>query len=513
MNKLSELIKLVSPNKIKQISILSPSLSKDTKLVQLYQGIYTQKFQTDADAIQALYGGGQIGSKYSKLKNDLENRLLNVLLASDLTNSQMNARQKAFFKYFKIWAAANILIRLGIINYSTRILEKTLKHFEKNEFTNLSLETSMLLRNHYYRHLGDAKKGAYYNEKTNLLLAQYNAEIVLSGYMEQIVVHYVKEKGDNSHLDEIIDEYIQKAKEILPAEVNATIIYRIKMLEVTKCMNLHDYEATAKICEEAVGYFEVNKQHFRTYIVIFINQWIISCTQLKAYKKATELVQKALTYLQPGEFNWFKLMEYRTQLAFYKQDYTRAYTTYRTIIRHSNFSELPDPVQEEWRLYEAYAQFVFLAGRVEGPKSGYKKFKVHKFLNDIFIFSQDKKGLNIPILVIHICYLLMYQKYNTIIDKMEGLDKYRQRYLSTEKHKRSNIFIKMLLLFFKNNFDAKLVSKEAQNYLEELRKYPFNILTSDHELEIIPYEHLWNIILDLKKPVNHTTPGRSVFQY
>ncbi|GAB5552115.1 MAG: hypothetical protein Sapg2KO_17060 [Saprospiraceae bacterium] len=512
MNKLSELIKLVSPNKIKQISILSPSLSKHTKLVQLYQGIYTQKFQTDADAIKVLYGLGPVGSKYSKLKNDLETRLLNVLLASDLTNSQMNARQKAYFKYFKIWAAANILIRLGIINYSTRILEKTLKHFEKNEFTSLSLETSMLLRNHYYRHLGNAKKGAFYNKKTNLLLAQYNAEIVLSGYMEQIVVHYVKEKGDNSHLDQVIDEFITKAKEILPKETNATIIYRMKMLEVTKCMNLHNYEATAKICEEVVAYFEEYKQHFRTYIIIFINQWIISCTQLKAYKKATELVQKALTYLQPGEFNWFKLMEYRTQLAFYKQDYTTAYKTYRAIIRHSNFLELPDPVQEEWRLYEAYAQFVFLAGQVEGPKNGYKKFKVHKFLNDIFIFSQDKKGLNIPILVIYLCYLLMYQKYNTIIDKMEGLEKYRQRYLSTEKHKRSNIFIKILLLFFKNNFDAKVANKEVQPHLDELSKYPFNILTSDHELEIIPYEHLWNIILCLKKTGYPAIQRRSTFQ-
>lgn len=513
MNKLSELIQLVSPNKIKQISILTPSLAKDTKLMQLYDGIYNRKFQTDADAIQALYGAGPIGSKYSKLKNDLETRLLNVLLASDLTNSQMNARQKAYFKYFKIWSAANILLRLGIINYSTRILEKTLKHFEKNEFTNLSLETCVLLRNHYYRHLGDAKKGAFYNEKIDLLLAQYNAEIVLSGYMEQIVVNYVKEKGNNGHLNQKIDEYIIKAKEILPKERNATIIYRTKMLEVTKYMNLHDYESTATICAEAVEFFETHKQHFRTYIIIFINQWIISCTQLKAYKKATVLVQKALTYLQPGEFNWFKLMEYRTQLAFHKQDYTLAYKTYKAVFKHTNFATLPSPVQEEWRLYEAYAQFVFLAKKVDRDQTGVKKFKVHKFINDIFIFSQDKKGLNIPILVIHLCYLLMYEKYNTIIDKMEGLDKYRQRYLLTEKHRRSNIFIKMLLLFFKCNFDPKIAAPQVQKYLNELAKYPFNILTSDHELEIIPYEHLWEMLLDLKKYSQGRTKPRSSYSF
>lgn len=471
--------------------------------MQLYEGIYYRKFRSDAEAIQALYGDGVIGSKYSKLKNDLENRLLNVLLASDLTNAQMNARQKAYFKYFKIWGAANVLLRLGIINYSTRILEKTLKHFEKNEFTLLSLETAVLLRNHYYRHLGDAKKGAYYNEKIEVLLAQYNAEVILSGYMEQIVVHYVKEKGNNSHLDSFIDECITKAKAILPEQISATITYRMKMLEVTKYMNLHDYETTADICEKVVAYFEKNKQHFRTYIIIFINQWIISCTQLKAYQKATELVQKALFYLQTGEFNWFKLMEYRTQLAFYKQDYSLAYSTYKQVIRHPNLNALPEPVQEEWRLYEAYAQFAFLAGKVEEIKNGSKKFKVHKFLNDISIFSQDKKGLNIPIMIIHISYLLMYQKYNSIIDKMESLDKYRQRYLLTEKHVRSNIFIKMLLLLVKNNFNPKTARIEVKHLLEELVKHPFNILTSDHELEIIPYEHLWELLLSLDRRLPH----------
>lgn len=141
MKNLKSLIQLLTPNKIRQIRVLDSNLNRDTKLMQLYAGIHSEQFQNDAEAIQALYGNKPTGSKYSKLKNDLESRLLNLLIVSDQANSKMNERQKAFFKYFKTWAAAVLLIKLGRTKNGIRLLERSLKHFEKHEFTFLALET------------------------------------------------------------------------------------------------------------------------------------------------------------------------------------------------------------------------------------------------------------------------------------------------------------------------------------------------------------------------------------
>lgn len=504
MHRLKELVDLISPTKIKKIKLLCASVKDQTKVMQLYYGIYNNSFDSDEDAIRDLYQEEErLGTKYSKLKNDLENRLLNVILASDMTNPNMNNRQRTFYKYFKTWSAANILLRMGIINYAVRLLEKTLKHFEKNEFTFLALESCQLLRNHYFRHIGDQRKGDYYQKKTSLYLKQYHTETILAGYMDHIVAHYVKDKSDTAYLQQQIDQYVEKAQQDLPQQLNATIIYRLKMLEVFKYMNAHDYRQTARVCEEAVQFFEKEKPDFRTYITIFLNQWIISSTQLKQYQKAKDLVLQAFQYLEVGEYNWFKLMEYKTQLAFYMKDYNLAYTTFRHVNQHPNLSQLPEVVQEKWRLYEAYVQFVKSIGKVTADSQPTKRFRLYKFLNDVNTFSKDKRGLNIPITIIQSCYEISSHDFDKMINRMEAIDKYRIRYLNEEKYLRSNIFIKMLILLVKSDFCPKQTSEKVKPYLEELKKYPFNEMTNGHELEIIPYTDLWNLTLEKLKSPDH----------
>ncbi len=499
MKKLRTLVDLLTPMRIKQIDILSSKLSNKTKLMQLYEGIRSGLFKTDQQAIFALYGPSAKGNSYSKLKNDLESRLLNLLIAADLTNNKMNSRQKAYFKYFKNWAAANILIRIGNIDDAIRILEKTLKHFEKHEFVFLALETAKLLRNHYFRHLGDFKKGTYYDELTNFYLQQYTADVKISGYLEKIVAEKVKAKHYNADFTATINEYFDKAQAILPSELNGDLYYRFKMIELNKLMHVHDYQRTSVLCEEVVSYFEANYKDYRTYIIITLNKWIICCIQLQEYQQAINLSKKAEAYLTVGEFNWFKFMEYRTQLAFYQENYSMAYETYSKVIKHPKLVDMPAHIQEEWKLYEAYSQFVRLAGFVDGHSSNVQKFKVQKFLNGLYVFNHDKKGLNITINMIHICFMIMYRQWNQIIDKTEALDKYRQRHLSSKKHERSNIFTKMLMTLVKNNFDPDKTRSKVAPLKEALINAPLDELNTIHEVEIIPYEKLWKILMTVLK--------------
>lgn len=502
MKRLKELVDLISPAKIKRAKLIDSSMGKKTKTMQLYYGIYYKKFSSDEAAVNALYGKKNVGTCYSKLKHDLERRLLNVMLASDLTTSKMNERQRAYYKYFKTWTAANILLRMGLFNYAIRLFEKTLKHFQKNDFTFLALESCRLLRNHYFRHVGDRKKGNHYHDLTNLYLEQYQVEVQLAGYMDQIISFYVKDKGDTSHLQKQIDQYVEAAQEIVPRQINGNIYYRLKMLEVTKYMNAYDYEKTAETCKNAVNYFVREKPDFRTYIIIFLNQWIISCTQLKKYHEAKQLVKRSFQYLERGEYNWFKVMEYQTHLAFNMQDYVLAYETYQVVIKHPGLSQLPEVIQEKWKLYEVYAQFLLKLGKVPLKEPPKKKFRLYKFLNEIHIFSKDKRGLNIPITIIQACFEICTQRFDRMINRMEALDKYRIRYLNEQIYLRSNIFIKMLIQLVKADFCPYRVQEKVAPHLSELQRYPFNEMTKGHELEILPYTDLWNLLMEELKSQN-----------
>lgn len=490
------MVQVVTPGKIKKISILSPRTSKQTKLMQLYEGIYYQKFPDQEAALLDIYGTREVGSRFSKLKNDLENRLLNILLVMDLSAGKKNQRSQAYLKYFKTWAAANILVKLGITNYGIYLLEKVLRHFQKYEFTYLCLETTKVLRNHYFRHLGDLKKGNTYEQLTQKYLEQYIAETRLGGYLEYIVAHYVKQKSNKAQLNQTIERYLEEADQILPAELNGTIIYRKKMLEVSKFLNINDYRSAAQVCEQAVRHFETKQQYYRTYLVIFLNHWIACATQLRKYQLGTDLVQKALLQLKAGEYNWFKLMQHRIQLAFYKKDYELAYQTYRQVFQQPQLKKLPIQIQEEWKVLEAFAQFVRLAGHADRlENSRRKKFRVHRFLNNLEVFSRDKKGMNIPILIIHTSYLFLYRYYDQIIDRREALEKYRQRYLNNNKHQRSNVFLKMLLQMEKHCFRVNNTREAVRGHLQWLRQHPLEVTPGDYEVEIIPYEDLWELLI------------------
>jgi hypothetical protein len=217
---------------------------------------------------------------------------------------------------------------------------------------------------------------------------------------------------------------------------------------------------------------------------------------LRQFDVASRLVQQSLQYQSVGEYNWFKVMEYKTQLAFYMQDYPLAYQTYWTVINHPVLVQMPEVIQEKWYLFEAYARLLLRLGKVERSNGRTRPFRVYKFVNSIEIFSKDKRGLNIPITIIQVCFEICNQRFDRLITRMEALDKYRSRYLNKACYLRSNIFMKMLLKLVRADFCPIKVQEKVAPHLRELRLNPYHEVTKGHELEIIPYTHLWTLLME-----------------
>ena len=91
----------------------------------------------------------------------------------------------------------------------------------------------------------------------------------------------------------------------------------------------------------------------------------------------------------------------------------------------------------------------------------------------------------------------MDNKYNKIIDKIDALTQYTYRYLNKDDTFRSNCFIKMLLQMVK----ADLHPVRTKTYTETLRKKLENshliIDERSAQVEIIPYDFLWDMIIEL----------------
>jgi hypothetical protein len=119
-----------------------------------------------------------------------------------------------------------------------------------------------------------------------------------------------------------------------------------------------------------------------------------------------------------------------------------------------------------------------------------------RFLNEVPIFAKDRRGMNIPILIFHILYLVLTKRYDEVIDRNEAIEKYTSRYLKKDDNYRSNCFIKMLLQIQDAGFHKTAVIRHADKYVKMLAKMPLDFANQSHDIEIIPYEDLWKMVLD-----------------
>ena len=175
------------------------------------------------------------------------------------------------------------------------------------------------------------------------------------------------------------------------------------------------------------------------------------------------------------------------------KQYESATEVLLSTLEHPRFEFLPDNATELWRIYEPYVYYLTMLGKIKSQIKN--KFKLAKFINEVPIFSKDKSGMNIAILVIKILIQLQEHKYSRVLDEVEATEQYCYRHLRGEDTQRSYNFLKMLLQIPMGQFDRKMVEPKAARYLEKLRAIPLQLANQTHEIEIIPYEDLWDYAL------------------
>jgi len=174
--------------------------------------------------------------------------------------------------------------------------------------------------------------------------------------------------------------------------------------------------------------------------------------------------------------------------------FQKAYEIISVTISHKTFDKQPPVIKEAFLVFNAYIQFLIKLKMVE-PADG-SEFRLNKFLNQVPEYSRDKQGINIPILLIQILFFLVEKKHNRIIDRMESLNLYAYRHLKKDDSFRSQCFIRMLSELVKADFKRKGTVFRTEKILGKMKAVLFETFPGSTEIEIIPYEHLWEVVLN-----------------
>lgn len=502
MRELKELALFLEQSDLYPMNKNLHAFSADSMFGKFYQGLVDGDFDSDESAQKILYPENPKSGSYRKLKSLLKNRLKNSVLLFDEKKSTKTPYQRAYYQSYKEWAMVKILLGQNAREAAVDVAEDILNKAIKFEFSDLAMEVSSVLRLHYGARLGNKERFDHYNAIFKKYQKIYWQEEQAQELYIDLIVNYVNNRSSNQEKQRIANQalVILDAEEIsLKTRQYLLCYYLIKVMAQT---SVYNYKAALDICEEAIAIFKSKGFDVNLPLQIFYYQKLLCCIQLGTYEAGKEVAETCLGLIEKGSFNWFKCYELYVILALYNDNYQQALDIYETVIRHPRFEFLPANIIEIWKIYQAYLHFLFLIKKVlHTPSSigGATEFNLSTLLAEIEYFSKDKSGMNAAIIVIQILILLVEGDYGLADSRIDAARKYRYRHLNDEFTQRTSIFFRILGKIPLGEFKHDKVNAKAAKLQKEFANIPIELASQEVEVEIIPYEKLWQLVLSTLK--------------
>jgi hypothetical protein len=498
MEYLKDIISVIDKNKVKNIEIIGNGLPKHQKLYRLYEGILKEEFSSDSQACRVLYGTNDLDKGYRNIKSRLEKRVLNTIFFIDLNAAAYTDFQKAYYNCYKNLAATKILTGRGAKKASVILSEKTLKIALKFELYDIAINLLKDLRTYYGTLLGDQKKLKKYNHLFNRLKEDRNYEEQAREMYDNLASHFVHSKTIKPFQIKMAQMYAQELEPLLEKSSYRQFRLFAHTVLVLRYQIENDHEGTIKACNQALHFFKDQPYQSKSQIFTFLFKRLNSYTQIKEYESADLDAKHCLTLVDEGSVNWFIVSQFYILLLFHSGKIQEGFEFYRKVrsIRNKKKSRL-EIGKEFWNLIEAFIDYFIKIGKIEIPLNKRKpRFDSKSFIKSVPTFSKDKRGMNIMILVLQILFLLNEKEEDEVIERMETLRNYTSRYLRKGNDFRSNCFIKMFLKIPESNYNRIALERNTKDLFKKLKAQPLEVAEKPIEMEIIPFEMLWEMVLE-----------------
>jgi hypothetical protein len=494
MKILYELAKQVYRQKKLVESLLPTDLR--SPLRKLYGILLREKQVTEEECMKEIYGKKNI-TAFSRLKTRLREILMQAIIFQINTNNFADLRSNIHLQV-SMQSLIGKSLRIRKLEWiAAELLEKSLPKAIKYSITEDVLSQTRQLASYYSTQNNKYKSKKYFDLQTRYLYI-YEWELKAENYYLDLRNTRAQSLANASELakNKSLQYYseLEKIKDIHTFRFRFNR-YRIFAFyfEITK-----NYNALLSLTEQTLKEFSSKEFSSETNInnIQVRNLWAL--IQAGRLDDTITIGVKALNQVIPGEPNWYRINYYIIKAQLYSKKYNNATELLIKIINNPKFSKINEYYHEIFFTTLGYLHLLsdsIVFGNNQEFRKVLPEFKLGKFLNAIPVFSKDKRGINVSILLMHIGFLLQRKDYNAIIDRTDSLNQYAYRYLRNDDSFRSNCMIKMVIQMTKADFNPV----RTERYTADLRRQlsTVNLAGSGEniEIEIIPFEVLWDIMV------------------
>ena len=502
METIRMLCEIISKQKVKKIDVFGPNQNNKLLVNRLYEGIVSGKIYSDDDAKAFLYGNGGSQRNLLAVKRRLEEKLINTMFFVDMNKVSQNSYNQEQIKSFLSYSVVKILKSQNKFHASARIAEKSLVKALHYDMINLAYQLTMDLSQYYTILQYNKSKSSYFMALDAKLSQAFQEEqsarrcfIYFASYINQ------NKEYDESKVPSLIKREIVELEEKLDNNQYYDFNYYALNALFFKSYLLQDISSMEKISKQAVQFFQT-KRHFPDLgRFSFVQKLGFIYEQKKDYQKAVDTYEKALSFdLTEGGTAWYNVRSHLFDANLQLRNYQSCYKFLSQAISHKSFKSLFSNYKEPWLIREAYVNFLIEAGKVdiEIMKSHQlRSFSISRFVNDVVLFSKDKRGLNISILIIQSLFLLLREDYDGFERKLDSLNQYAFRYLKNDGTLRSNAFIKILQKLPDVNYHPVRWVAHTEKLLKRMRSSESKSGFDTKEKEVMSYELIHEILLEI----------------
>ncbi len=499
MKNLIEIAQIVTKKRVKKLEIFDDYYlqNKSSKFNEFYEALVQDKFKNDRDAAAFLYGSTPKDDKYRQLKSRFRKRLLNTLFFLDVNRPSSSSYDRAYFSCNKDWTLVKILLsnqaRTSAVGLAGQILTTSLKY----KFADVIVNCSRILRE-YAAEEGDDKAFEEYDQYIKQYSNILEAEVRSEELFQRVSINYHKPPSKQEDITEEIDTYC-KALNSLTEQYDSPVVRYNKYLVWTYRHEMQmEYKKMIDTIAEAQQYVDVNPDYYQSERVTHLYLKKLTAYLHLKDSRGLEHVEQSLEAFTKGNVNWYIFQEYYFLLAMHVEDYERASEIYNEVIGFPKFSKANSEIQDKWEIFNYYLNYAIdylYQGKRNLRAEQTRSFKVKKLLAQKPLFPKDQRIYVVHLVIVQVLYLLEEERYSSARESILPMKSYINRQFRKEEYFRAINFLRLLQQLQKADFQINQLSNVDKYYKRITEEKPFAYHGKLMELEIIPFDNLWNLIL------------------
>ena len=181
---------------------------------------------------------------------------------------------------------------------------------------------------------------------------------------------------------------------------------------------------------------------------------------------------------------------------FILQSIIEANNIYIEITSFIKFKKADTTVQKKWTVFQFYLAYVNKYLNDASDDVNKVSFRINKFLDEAALYPKAERILMVHHIIVQILFLIEERRFTKARNLILQLKGHINRQLRKEEYYRTIQFIRLLQQLQKANFQESLLSNTEKYLLRIREEESFFYRGLLMEIEIIPYEDIWDIILE-----------------